>query len=762
MADPGGKKRKWIRRAIIALSVLAIVLLVVALLIPYAVKRYVEKHSIEWIDRKVTIDELMLNPFTLRYAVNGVSVSEVDKEQVFVSWRSISLKTDVWDALQNDDWRFWDVRCEEPYFHITQSGERFNFSDLLELGDSDPPEDSSSTRFSMTAIQLNGGRIVYGSDILRSPVEITDLNAVCSSISSEESIMDFMVGLRIASGGEVSGGFRIDTESNGYGIDAALRNFNVAPLKPYLDEFFDCGAFEGAVDVELHLQDSFDDTTSLAMSVDMELANGRLTDPNGLPLIKCARAHASMDTLAAEQQLLKIGEIVVEGPEIHFTLLDAETDNWTRLLKLDSTVVDGDTTISIAASESNVFLLLADYIATLAEHVITNQYSANTISISNGSIHFEDNIPAQPFRYKLTDASLSTKRVTTDETASTIKASATLNETGTVRSTFVFDPNKIQNVNMEVQVDQLDLNHLDPYGRWYAAHPFVDGLLDLVSVTSIMDGKIDSQNSLRIAKLEIGKKVKEHDPETIVLPLRLAAGLLKDKNGLVDLDIPVTGDLNDPKFRPWPIVWNILKDLMAKAVSAPGNLLAKQMKDTDPSDLERIRFAYLQNKISKPQEKTLSKLVSALENKPELMVTLIPTVDSLSEAKEYAVLQVKKRFLFPEKETLNTTDSTRLFDHNQRDSSFVSFVDGLTSELDGYSLHDRCLHLAGKDNCLERVKRLEQDRLASVQRTLIDLGLDKDRYKVRKGTDSELQGQLGVPGYRFVYSVEDVRADQEQ
>ena len=62
------------KRWLIGLGITIVVLVpVVALLLPYLLKRYIETHSEQWINRRVTIDRIILNPFTFRYGVTGVT-----------------------------------------------------------------------------------------------------------------------------------------------------------------------------------------------------------------------------------------------------------------------------------------------------------------------------------------------------------------------------------------------------------------------------------------------------------------------------------------------------------------------------------------------------------------------------------------------------------------------------------------------------------------------------------------------------------------
>lgn len=753
----GTPKPKRRKRWIIALGAfLIVVLLVVALLLPYILKRYIEEHSEEWINRKVTIDRIILNPFTFRYGITGVTCYEPQSEEVFVSWDNISVRSNLWKAVQENNWRFTGLRIESPYFHIVQNGDRFNFSDLLELGGDDTAavDTASSVRFSMEDIVLSDGRIDYKSDVLAAPVGIKNLKATSNIISSENARMDFGLGFDLNEGGRLDGGFMLDTDRSLYGIDAELKAFAMPQLLPYLQDFFTCKSLEGAMDLDLNLLDSYADTTSLAISAGLDLRGLKLTDPNNDKLFSLKNATARLDTLVAKDQRVDMGEVVLDGADLKFVMLQDGTDNWTRLLKLDTTSVAGDSAATqLQASESNVFLMLADYISYLGEQIVASDYTAKKLALTNSAVQFEDNTPAQPFRYAISAINVSANRITSDQEAGKMTASAVLQETGKLKGDAVFDPKNIRNVSVELTVDELALNHLDAYGRWYAAHPLEDGLLQYVTKTVVQDGRIDSQNHLRVDRLKVGKKVDEHDPEIYVLPLRLAAGLLKDVNGVVELDVPVKGDLKDPQFKVWPIVWQVLKNLIVKAATAPGRLLVRAFEGADETDLERVRFEYLQPGPAKPQEKTLKQLVSALKAKPELTVDLVSIVDAKAEAKEVAVFHAKKAFLFPGKSTIDGADSTRIAELSARDTAFTAYAEGRTASMEGKSLHDRCLSLLGAAEADRIADEIEYARRESTMQFLLAQGVTPARVRYRDGTAEELAGQRGVPGFRFVYDV---------
>lgn len=754
MTDHPTKPRRWKRKLIVLGSILVVVLLLIAFFLPYLLKRYVETHSEEWIGRRVTIDRIVLNPFSFRYAITGMTCYEPQSDEVFVSWKDISVRADLWSGFQENDWRFSGLRITSPYCHIAQTGDRFNFSDLMELGgEEDTASDTSApTRFRMEDIALTDGRVEYKSDVLPAPVGLQNLKATSTIISSENARMDFVLGFDLDLGGRMDGGFMVDTERSLYSINAQLRTFDLAQLTPYLKDFFDCKDFAGSMNVDLDLIDSYIDTTSLLVSAGLMLENVHLNDPNNENLISLAKGSARLDTLVAKDQRVEVGDVLLEGADLRFVMLADGSDNWTRLLKLDSTSVGADSvTTQLQASESNVFVLLAEYISYLGEQIVASDYTAKKLALTSSAVHFEDHTPAQPFRYTISAIDVTANRITSADEAGLVSASAVLQETGKLKASATFDPKNIRNVVVDMEVDDLALNHLDAYGRWYAAHPLEDGLLNYVTTTKIHDGLIDSQNTLRIDKLKVGKKVEEHDADIYVLPLRLAAGLLKDVKGVVELDVPVKGDLKDPEFKPWPIIWQVLKNLIVKAVTAPGRLLMRAFDSVDEEDLERVRFTYLQTAPDKPQAKTLKQLAVALKAKPEIQLDLLPTVDPVIEAQEVAIFHAKKGFLFSDKSAIDAADSTRINELSSRDSLFTRYVNERTPGMEGRSMHERCESLMGASAAKAVAAEIEAARKENVMQLILNEGLPAAQVRFREGTPEELAGQRGVPGYHFVY-----------
>jgi len=117
----------------------------------------------------------------------------------------------------------------------------------------------------------------------------------------------------------------------------------------------------------------------------------------------------------------------------------------------------------------------------------------------------------------------------------------------------------------------MEMTTLTPYAARFAGHVIEKGKLNVQLEYAIRGSFLEGDNEIRIDQLTLGEKVDS--PEAVELPVKLAVALLKDRRGLIDLDLPVSGDLDDPEFRVGKVVWKAVLNLMEKAVLSPFSAL---------------------------------------------------------------------------------------------------------------------------------------------------------------------------------------------
>ena len=133
----------------------------------------------------------------------------------------------------------------------------------------------------------------------------------------------------------------------------------------------------------------------------------------------------------------------------------------------------------------------------------------------------------------------------------------------------------------------------------------------------LQNRKLTAQNHFLVDQFEFGEKVESKSATK--LPVRLAVSLLRDKDGLIDLDLPIEGSLDDPKFQIGKVIWKVLGNLIGKAVTAPFSLLGKLLGGSGGGqEFSSVDFADGRDTLDDAAKKKLDALAKALANRPAL------------------------------------------------------------------------------------------------------------------------------------------------
>ena len=177
--------------------------------------------------------------------------------------------------------------------------------------------------------------------------------------------------------------------------------------------------------------------------------------------------------------------------------------------------------------------------------------------------------------------------------------------------------------DIKINFKNLQMSQLTPYTVKFLGYPIIKGNLNF-DVSYLVDKrKLSAENKIFFDQLTFGDKVES--PEAIKAPVTLAVSLLTDRNGQINLDIPLSGSLDDPKFKIWPIVWQILVNLITKAVTAPFSLLSSLTGGGE--EMSFVEFDYGSAALSEAGLKKLGALGKALYDRPNLKLEIEGYVD---------------------------------------------------------------------------------------------------------------------------------------
>lgn len=430
--------------------------------------------------------------------------------------------------------------------------------------------------------------------------------------------------------------FAADWRVQATGID-------LVPLRPYFEPRTNIIVTSGSADVKGRLALAVrSDGPHVTYAGDVVIGSfASLDRPTSQELARWKTLKLTRVDLASQPFRLGIGAIDMNGFYARVILNDDATLNLTRLL----------------APEAAATQAAASGPATTRAGVTTKELappaerpglpvSIGRIEVSEGELQYSDFFVKPNYTAHLTDvagsvSALSATQAGTVEFSGRVEATAPVDVRGTVNP-----------FARELQLDlvgkatDVDLPPLTPYSVKYAGYGIQKGKLSFEVRYRIEDRKLAATNKLKLDQLTFGERVDS--PTATKLPVLLAVSLLKDRNGVINLDLPIAGTLDDPKFSIWGVLVQIFVNLVTKAVTAPFALLAS-IGGGGGEQLAYVEFAPGRADLQQAALEKLDTLAKALADRPGIHIDAagraIPDVDrdGLKRASLERALRVQKQ-----------------------------------------------------------------------------------------------------------------------
>jgi len=171
--------------------------------------------------------------------------------------------------------------------------------------------------------------------------------------------------------------------------------------------------------------------------------------------------------------------------------------------------------------------------------------------------------------------------------------------------------------DIDMSFKNLNLNSMSGYSAAFAGYKIDSGKLFLDLGYDVVNSKLHGTNKVMIKEIKLGKEVE--DENVTSLPLGFVIGLLEDDKGIIDIDMPVDGNLDKPDFKYGKLVWNTFTNLVTRAVTAPFKFLGS-MLGLDTENIEYVEFESGRGKISPMQREKLDILAEIMKKRPKLLL----------------------------------------------------------------------------------------------------------------------------------------------
>ncbi len=413
------------------------------------------------------------------------------------------------------------------------------------------------------------------------------------------------------------------------------QDLELAGIQPYVEPLANVNFDSGALDVEARVQSSPAD--ALRLDGQFAIKDLLITETElGTRLGSWEQLAASNVLFSAADKTLEVSEVRLQRPYGDILITEQGRVNFGRVAKTSDPDGGRESTKEAGAlgeSESRKPGLPIDI-------------TVGRVVVVDGAADFADQSLPLPFSARISalDGDLSTIS-TASADPSRISLEGKVDDYGLLQVTGSVTPvAPVRNTDVRTQFENIAVPKLSAYSVPFAGRKIESGRLDLNLGYRVKDGQLVADNQIILRDFELGDKV-EH-PDAMSLPLGLAVALLKDRHGTIDVELPVTGNVNDPEFKIGGAVIKALGNLIVKIASSPFTLLGK-LVGIEPGELEYVTFLPGRADLTPPQLQKAASLAEALSLRPQLLLELppvqAPEVDArvLREARLEAAIEAR-------------------------------------------------------------------------------------------------------------------------
>ena len=414
-------------------------------------------------------------------------------------------------------------------------------------------------------------------------------------------------------------------------MKVGLTDIALKPFEPYLAPFVGFTVGSGALTLagQTHYQDSLKTEPMVTYAGSINISKLAFVDPeSSKPFLQWNDFAVNGLSLNVEPTTVKIQEIALIKPGVLLAIAQDGSSNMTRLLSPPGQTEELPKEEEAAVVEEEPSQPLPVQI--------------DTVRIDNLQLQLADRSITPNVGTKIEEFSGTIKGLSSEQLA---KADVDL--TGKVDR---YAPFKIKGqinplsedayTDVSVVFENLNLTTISPYSGKFAGYPINKGKLSLDLAYKLSQKELIGKNKVLIDQMTMGNKVES--PDATSLPIPLALALLKDRKGLIDIDLPISGNIDDPEFSYGGIIWNALVNLLTKIATSPfslvGGLVGGVLGD-DEDALQYIAFLAGGKELTPPEQEKLVALGKVLSDRPGLRLDITGAADSIVDGK--ALLEAK-------------------------------------------------------------------------------------------------------------------------
>jgi uncharacterized protein involved in outer membrane biogenesis len=482
-----------------------------------------------------------------------------------------------------------------------------------------PSDSSEPFAYEVGAVAVRGWRIELDDRLPARPASlaVTDLDLTLERLSSAaDAEAPLTASLGWPGGGKlrVEGTVAPSRPAVKLALDADA--LALAPLEPYLALYggvlarLSEGSLRGKLRVTADLSNA--GAPSYAVAGDAGLDGLVLLDANAEEIVRWRALEASAIDVRSGPEGVRLGALRLLEPRLRIVRRPDEKTN------LEGLVAPPEAAPAAPASAK-------------APPERPAPFRVGTIAVDGGRVTVTDRTvsPAAVLRYaglraRLTNFSSDARARTGVDVEALVEGTAPFRVSGTLNPRLVGDV-----TDLAVRSKGIDLTPLGPYSSRYVGYALERGKLDLDLRYRVQQRVLKAANVVRVDQLALGARSDSKDAPSF--PMGLALAVLTDRNGVMLLDVPIEGNIDDPEFKLGRVIWRALLNVLGKVATAPFSALAGLVGGGADAKLDTVDFAPGSARLEPASLVKLDTLAKALADRPALKLEVEGLADASAD-----------------------------------------------------------------------------------------------------------------------------------
>ncbi len=453
-----------------------------------------------------------------------------------------------------------------------------------------------------------------------------------------------------------------------------------------------------------------------------------------------------MEEVNPIHQKFLFDSIILSHPVFKYEKYDS-LDNVERLFGKNGSNISDVTT---PESRFNLVIEIGRYLKKLSRNFFQSHYKVNRLIVSKADLKFNDFSLSEQFSIRANSLSIRADSVDKNNKRIVIIIKSGIKHYGDLSISLSINPKDSGDFDMRYHLNNIAASVFNPYLIDYTSFPLDRGTMELNGVWNVRNGEIKSVNHFVLIDPRVSQRIKQKGIKWIPMPLVMA--FVRERGNVIDYEIPISGNLKNPRFHLHDVVVDLLKNIFVKPITLPYGIALREAENEIENSLT-LKWDVGQHALHPRQKKFVKKMAKFLGQDHASSISVYSKEYSLKEKEQILFFEAKKKYFRSTHGTDHTFTKEDSLKINKMSIKEVAFMRALSRGKGSgdtlmFTIQDKCKNYVGATIVNSKYLKLVAARDQAFRDFFIH-NHTEDRVKITSDNDSIPYN--GFSFYKIVY-----------